>query len=104
MSKYNYSIADIGGCNDSWIFISYNDSIEDIDGTIELMKSIRDETNSDIQRIDPHDDVFILTNDPYKLKFQWDSLFGLVVILNKKSDRMDAIKLLNRHFQFLNQL
>jgi len=104
MSKYDFSISDIGSPKSSWIYISYNDYFDDIDGLIELIISIRDETKSKVKRIDPNDDIFTISHDPFKLKFQWDDLFGPVVILNRRSDRSAVIEMLNRHFEKLNSL
>ena len=69
---------------------------------IQLLKSIREEIDGEIIRENPDDDVFLLTNDKYKLKFQWDSCFGCNVVLNNKKDEKEIINWLQTYLNKLN--
>ena len=43
----------------------------------------------------------MIKGDPYKLIFQYDYMFGTVVILDKLEDKDAVIALLERHFEKL---
>ena len=47
------------------------------------------------------DAQFMIKGDPYKLIFQYDYMFGTVVILDKMEDKDAVIELLERHFEKL---
>jgi len=91
----------IGFISNNWIHINYDFSSYDIQPLIQLLKSIQVEIGGDIIRENPDDDIFSLTNDKYKLKFQWDSCFGCNIVLNNKNDETEVLKLLQNHFNKL---
>ncbi len=95
-----YSISYI---SESWISIDYADSFLDIRPMILLLKSIQKDIGGEIVRVDQDDDVFTLTNDQYKSKFQWDSCFGCNVVLNNIKDKNKVMKWLQFYLDNLNK-
>lgn len=63
-----------------------------------LAKSISEEIGGEVIQPYEGDAQFIIKGDPYKLIFQYDDMFGTVVILNDMKDKDEVVKLLERHF------
>lgn len=66
-----------------------------------LVKSIGDESGREVIQPYEGDAQFLLKGDPYKLIFQYDDVFGTVVILNDLSDKEEVVTLLKKHFEKL---
>lgn len=63
-----------------------------------LANSISEEIGGEVIQPYEGDAQFIIKGDPYKLIFQYDDMFGTVVILNDMKDKDDVVELLERHF------
>ncbi len=66
-----------------------------------LAQSIADEMGKEMFQPYEGDAQFIIKGDPYKLLFQYDDMFGTVVILDKMEDKEAVVELLQRHFDKL---
>ena len=65
--------------NDRWLFVSSNDDgIDETDSFVFLIKTIAAQTNGKIQKV--REFQYTIEDDPLQLIYQWDSLFGIVVI------------------------
>ncbi len=91
--------------NGYWIFISTeSDKWDDPDDFVALVKSIHQELGGEIINACDDDTIYKISNDIFDLRFQWDTLFGTVVILKKKRDKESVIKFLQKHIDELNSL
>jgi len=86
-----YTITDIRD-SDGWIFISAENSFEEPDAFAALLKEIAAAVDGRITSLG-HTQYRIL-NLPYDLVFQWDDLFGIVVINNSTAKTGDVIQFL----------
>lgn len=68
-----------------------------------LAQSIADEMGKEMFQPYEGDAQFMIKGDPYKLLFQYDDLFGTVVILDKLEDKDEVVALLERHFKILKE-
>jgi hypothetical protein len=68
-----------------------------------LANSIAKEMGSEMYQPYEGDAQFLIKDDPYKLLFQYDDMFGTVVILNKLEDKDEVVKILERHFEKLKE-
>lgn len=92
---------EITSIEDNWIFIKH-DYRDELDGFIMLMKSIEGELSGRIIQMDGEDIQYTIQNDPYGLIFRWDVQFGTAVIV-PDSENIDAVvKMLESHFDRLN--
>lgn len=66
-----------------------------------LAQSIADEMGKEMFQPYEGDAQFMIKGDPHKLLFQYDDLFGTVVILDKLEDKDEVVALLERHFKIL---
>jgi hypothetical protein len=66
-----------------------------------LAASIAEEMGKEMYQPYEGDAQFLIKGDPYKLLFQYDDMFGTVVILDKLEDKDEVVKLLERHFEKL---
>lgn len=66
-----------------------------------LAQSIAEEMGKEMFQPYEGDAQFMIKGDPYKLMFQYDDIFGSVVILDKLEDREAVVELLERHFEKL---
>ncbi len=80
---------------DGWIFISADNSFYEPDSFIEMLKMISSSVDGKIVCVG--DCQYSITNIPYDIVFQWDDLFGIVIINRDKSEK-DAV------IQFVNEL
>jgi hypothetical protein len=68
-----------------WIFISAKDSFYFPDAFIELVKKYQSLLSGKV--IAGREDMqYIIDNDPLNLIFQWDDLFGIVIIVPSKTN------------------
>ncbi len=84
---------------DGWIVIDTDD--RDSEPVKALCASVAQELGGEMIQPYDGDAQFMIKNDPYKLIFQYDHMFGTVVILDKLDDKDEVIKLLQRHFDKL---
>lgn len=68
-----------------------------------LVSSIAEELGGEVVQPYEGDAQFLIKGDPYKLMFQYDDIFGTVVILDKMKDKDDVVALLERHFEKLKE-
>lgn len=66
-----------------------------------LAQSIAEEMGKEMFQPYEGDAQFMIKGDPYKLLFQYDDIFGTVVILDKMEDKDEVVALLERHFKLL---
>ena len=66
-----------------------------------LADSIAEEMGKEVFQPYEGDAQYMIQGDPYKLMFQYDDVFGTVVILNDMKDRDDVVALMERHFEKL---
>lgn len=66
-----------------------------------LVSSVAEELNGEVIQPYEGDAQFIIKGDPYRLMFQYDDMFGNVVILNQMKDKDEVVALLERHFEKL---
>ena len=66
-----------------------------------LVQSISEEIGGEVIQPYEGDAQFMIKGDPYKLIFQYDDMFGTVVILDDMKDKADVVELLERHFKKL---
>lgn len=84
---------------DGWIAI---DTSEWGSGPVRLLaQSIAEEMGKEMFQPYEGDAQFMIKGDPYKLLFQYDDIFGTVVILDKMEDKDEVVALLERHFKLL---
>jgi hypothetical protein len=63
-----------------WIFVSAKDSHYFTDAFVELVKKYQSLYSGKIKE-GQHQMQYIIENDPLKLVFQWDDLFGITIIV-----------------------
>lgn len=68
-----------------------------------LVASVAEELDGEVVQPYEGDAQFLIKGDPYKLLFQYDDVFGTVVILNDMKDREAVVALLERHFALLKE-
>ncbi len=84
---------------DGWIVIDTDDRASE--PVRALCASVAEELGKEMFQPYEGDAQFMIKGDPYKLIFQYDSLFGTVVILDKPEDKDAVVELLERHFEKL---
>lgn len=94
MNSYNYKIFMIDE-DEKWIFITHDDWDEP-DAFVALVKKIRDNCNGSIYSVG--DDQYKINGDKFDLIYQFDDLFGTVVIYSDFSSKYDIIKYLKNVF------
>ena len=94
-----YKIINIS--KDRWIFISAEFSTDEPDSFINLVKEYQSHVSGQIVKVS--DDMqYSINNDPLSLIFQWDSLFGITVIVPDEIDISIAEKTMNHICDKLN--
>ncbi len=78
---------------DGWIFISADNSFYEPDSFIEMLKMISSSVDGKIVCVG--DCQYSVTNIPYDIVFQWDDLFGIVIINRDKSEKDAVIQFVN---------
>lgn len=71
--------------SERWIFIFGDDSYDESDEFIALVKEYQSQLGGKITAVSD-ETQYRITNDPLKLIFQWDSLFGITVIVPFTTD------------------
>ena len=72
-----------------WIFIFSDNSLEEPDEFVELVKEYQIEIGGEIIAVS-EETQYTITNDPLQLVFQWDTLFGITVIVPHNTKISDA--------------
>lgn len=81
---------------DGWIIIDTNGWASE---PIRLLaSSVAGELGGEMYQPYDGDAQFMIKGDPYKLIFQYDDVFGSVVILNDMKDKDEVVALLQRQF------
>lgn len=87
--------------SDGWVFISCND-IWEPDEFVVLVKEYQTQiSGKKIKTVGV--DQYRIKNDPHKLIFQYDDLFGIVVIIPKKTNRVKAFETLQKLCKTVNE-
>ncbi|MCR5590726.1 MAG: hypothetical protein K6F73_04275 [Lachnospiraceae bacterium] len=92
---------EITSIEDNRIFIKH-DYRDELDGFIMLLKSIEGDVNGRIIQMDGDDIQYMIQNDPYDLVFRWDVNFGTAVIVPEGSSIEGVVRMLESHFDKLN--
>ncbi|MBQ6575335.1 MAG: hypothetical protein IJL90_04435 [Lachnospiraceae bacterium] len=79
-----------------------HDYRDELDGFIMLLKSIEGEVNGRIIQMDGDDVRYMIQNDPYDLIFRWDGDRKTSVIVPDPSNIDAVARMLERHFERLN--
>lgn len=98
MQKYEYKIKRIDKTN-KWIYVEDMYSLyNEADAFIHLIKAVSERNGGNI--INVGEMQYRITNDKFDLIYQWDDLFG-IVILYKDSDKVEeVISYLENVFRF----
>ena len=96
--KYNYSIGSINS-KDRWIFIKsdFEFKYDEPDDFAELIKTIRDDVKGTIEENDTM--RYSIKNDGYGLIYQWDELFGTVIIYPENVTEAEAVDFLSKYIK-----
>ena len=92
---------EITSIEDDRIYIKH-DYRDELDGFIMLLKSIEGDLNGRIIQMDGDDVRYTIQNDPFDLVFRWDVKSGTAVIVPRPDDIDAVIKMLEQHFEKLN--
>ncbi|MCR5830684.1 MAG: hypothetical protein K6G67_00905 [Lachnospiraceae bacterium] len=92
---------EITSIEDNRIYIKH-DYRDELDGFILLLKSIEGDIGGRIIQMDGDDIRYMIQNDPYDLVFKWDVTSGTAVIVPDGTDIDAVIRLLEDHFDKLN--
>ena len=95
-----YKLASIS--KERWLSISGDDSWYFPDEFFVLLKAYESQLNGTISEVS-EDMQYIVSNDPLKLIFQWDSCFGITVIVPDETDMAIAEKTIIDLCNALNQ-
>lgn len=88
MQKYEYKIKRIDETN-KWIYVEDMYSLyNEADAFIHLIKAVSERNGGNI--INVGEMQYRITNDKFDLIYQWDDLFG-IVILYKDSDKIEEV-------------
>lgn len=80
---------------DGWIFISADDSFETPDAFVSLVKAISSSVGGEISPAGWMQ--YKISNLPFDLVFQWDDLFGIVIINNNQLLKDDVLCFLKNY-------
>lgn len=92
--KYYYSIS--GVTEDGWITI--DTTAEGPYPTKALADRYAKSIDKALWKPYADDNQYIIQQDPYRLTFQYDDMFGCVVILNRLEDKDAVIEILKKLF------
>jgi len=87
--------------NDRWIWIS-SKHYDEPDEYVELVKAYQNKLAGKVFAIPKHDQHGI-DNDPYKLRFQWDSNFGITIVVPIETNIKEVTVLLENLCDEINQ-
>lgn len=85
-----------------WIFIYAEQNIEDTEEFVIFVREYELLLSGEVFLV-PGDLHFRVTNDPLKLIFQWDSLFGISVIVPDETDMNTAMKTMRNLCDIINE-
>jgi len=85
-----------------WIFIFAEQNIEDTEEFVIFVREYELLLSGEVFLV-PGDLHFGVTNDPLKLIFQWDSLFGISVIVPDETDMNTAMKTMRNLCDIINE-
>ena len=85
-----------------WIFVSSENSFDDPSEFIELVKVYQSHLSGTIQAVSDKMQ-YIVDNDPLRLIFQWDSCFGITVVVPTEIDIANAEKAIKGLCKKINQ-
>lgn len=110
--EFQYSIADTN--KGTWIYIEdpcdtgwgkdvFDWTSDDSDtGPIELLLRIKDRTHWNLEEIG--DRQYRFKEDSLGLIFQWDDLFGFVVIIQNNEHYQSAVSFLEKYFNYIEHI
>jgi len=92
--KYNISYINP---KDRWIFIKSNDEFDlyEPDAFVNFVEKIQKDTGGTIENVGHIQ--YILKNDTPRFIYQWDDLFGIVVIYPENMDEKEAVQFLCKY-------
>ena len=94
MIEHKYEITTIND-NEGWIYI--NDAADDLcfeepDSFIHLVRLFKERFGGTVA--ETGDVQYIVSGMPMRLVFQWDDLFGIIIIVDKPEDINQALELI----------
>lgn len=87
---------------DRWIWIAGEDSFDEPSEFVEFVKEYQAHLSGEIYKVS-NDMQYGIDNDPLNLIFQWDSNFGITVIVPEETDISTAENALREICNKLNQ-
>lgn len=96
--EYRYKISRINTA-ERWIFIRSNDelALEVPDSFYKLLETISGRIGGSI--VEVGDMQYKIKNDEYDFVYQWDSLFGIVIIYPKEISSVQATAVLKKYME-----
>lgn len=92
-----------GGDGNKWIWVSGEDSFEEPDEFVILIKAYESEVNGKVFAVSDMTQ-YSISNDPLKLIFQWDDNFGITIIVPFIIDISHATNVIQGLLDKLNEL
>ena len=92
--RFYYQIS--GVTDDGWITI--DTSVEGPQAIQALASRYAKQLDKAVWKPYADDEQYVVQKDPFRLTFQYDSMFGSVVILNDKADEAAVIEMLQKLF------
>ena len=89
-----YKVLPPSSDKDGWIFISAENSTLESDSFVHLLKYIQEEISGKIVQTDKNDIQYQIVGDKMNLIYQWDSCFGISVIVPERINRKLAYQFL----------
>lgn len=78
-----------------WIYISADGSFQEPDAFVALVKAIASSVEGEISSVG--DLQYRIQNLPFDLVFQWDDLFGMVVINGDITQKNEVLRFLGKY-------
>ena len=98
MQKYEYKIKHIDRTNKLIYVVDKHTSYDEADAFIHLVKAVSEWNGGNI--INVGEMQYRISNDKFDLIYQWDDLFGIVIVY-KDSDKVEeVIEYLKNYFTF----
>ena len=85
-----------------WIFISGKDSVDEPNEFNKLVKEYQSHLSGTIKVVSDKMQ-YAIDNDPLKLIFQWDSCFGITVVVPMETDITNAENVISELCERLNR-
>ena len=96
MKEYNYEIIHINE-TERWIYLFADEwDCEETDSFVFLVKKISVDLNGKITGLGMC--TYSIDKDPFRLVYQWESLFGITIVYPEDVEKEEVIKFLEKYF------